>query len=128
MLFFILKLYDERKYYILTAYFYNEKKVLHKKYCIFKKKFWNINVANIRFFRILHKTLSGPSLKSAWVPKKGLPQSTSCKAGVRKFLITLKQITQSHSCFISDCQHDFEKGFEINIEASFFFLWLRCYQ
>ena len=31
MLFFILKLYNERKYYIsLTTHFYNEKKVLYK--------------------------------------------------------------------------------------------------
>ena len=37
VLFFILKLYGERMYYILTVYFYNEKKVLYKKSIVFSK-------------------------------------------------------------------------------------------
>ena len=44
----ILKFYDERHYYILTIYFYNEKKVLYKE-SYFQKTFWNINVENTRF-------------------------------------------------------------------------------
>ena len=57
--------------------------------------------------------------------KKGLPRLTSAKVVFRTFLATLKQITQSYSSCITDCQHDFEKGkhhkkqLHINIEASF---------
>ena len=68
VLFSILELHDERKYYM--------KKVLY-----FLKKFWNINVANIRHLRILHKTLSRPLYKSA------------CVFG-----------TQSYRSCITDCQ------------------------
>ena len=42
--------------------------------------------------------------------KKGLTRLTSSKVVFRTFLATLKQITQSHSSCITDCQHDFEEG------------------
>ena len=42
--------------------------------------------------------------------KKGPPQLTSSKVVLRTFLAKLKQITQSYSSCITDCQHDFEKG------------------
>ena len=45
----ILKFYDERHYYILTIYFYNEKKVLYKE-SYFQKTFWNINVEKYKIF------------------------------------------------------------------------------
>ena len=48
--------------------------------------------------------------------KKGLPRLTSLKAAFITFLATLKQITQSYSSCITDCQHDFEMGI-LNIEA-----------
>ena len=57
---------------------------------------------------ILHKTLSGPSL--CMHLKKGLPPLTSSKVVFRTFLVTLMQIRQSYSSWITDCQHDFEKG------------------
>ena len=41
--------------------------------------------------------------------KKDLPRLTSSKAVVRKFLATLKNITQSHSSCINNCQRDSEK-------------------
>ena len=73
VLFFIPKLYDDKKYYILNTYFYNEEKVLYKESIIFQKKSWNINVANIRILCIVHKTLFRPSFKNARV----LERSTS---------------------------------------------------
>ena len=42
--------------------------------------------------------------------KKVPPRLTNSKVEVRKILATLKQITQSHSSSISDCQRDLEKG------------------
>ena len=58
--------------------------------------------------------------------KKGLPRLTSSKVVFRTFLVTLKQITQSYS----SCITDFENGkhLEKHLEASFLYLWLRCYQ
>ena len=51
MLFSIPELYEKRKYYILTIYFYDKKKILLKEFLrikkalYFLKKFWNINFA-----------------------------------------------------------------------------------
>ena len=71
---------------------------------IYKKNYnMTYNVANIRLSRILHNTLSKPLLKSVCILK------TSSKAVFRIFLATLKQIMQSYSSCITDCQHDFEK-------------------
>ena len=58
--------------------------------------------------------------------KKGLPRLTSSKVVFRTFLATLKQIRQSYSSCITDCQHDFEKGkhLEKHLEVFFFCLWL----
>ena len=122
VLFFIIKLYGERKYYILTTYFCNERKILYKESINYQKKFQNIDVSNIRLLRILHKTLSRPwssftVLMTIWTIvekrmrlKKGLPRLTSSKVEVRSFLATLQQLMQSYSSCISHCQHNFEKG------------------
>ena len=93
----------KRKYYI-------------KKLLYFLKEYWNINVENIRFLRILHKILSRPLFKSACVLKRNLPRLTSSKVGVGDFLATLKQITQSYSSGITDCEHDFEKRLESTLK------------
>ena len=61
-------LYDDRKYYILVIYFYDEKKV--KKILYPQKRFGNISVENIRLSHILHKTLSRPLFKNVWVLKR----------------------------------------------------------
>ena len=54
--------------------------------------------------------------------KKGLPRLNSSKVMFRTFLTTLKQIMQSYSSCITDCQHDFEKEkhFENTFKSIFF--------
>ena len=61
------------------------------------------NVANIGM------TFARTIVQKRMCLKKGLPQLTSSKVVFRTFLDTLKQIMQSCSSCITDCQHEFEK-------------------
>ena len=64
--------------------------------------------------------------------KKGLPRLNSSKVMFRTFLATLKQIMQSYSGCITDCQQDFEKEkhlentFQINILSMIMLSMILC--
>ena len=79
-------------------------------FCIYKTFFPKNNTyfANIRLCAFYIKLCLDHLL--CMHLKKGLLPLTSSKVVFRTFLVTLIQIRQSYSSWITDCQHDFEKG------------------